>query len=52
MDFDREFTDRYEFSLLGEESVDGEPAWILSPADRPLRRAKVDLLDQAALSRC
>lgn len=40
--FDQEFVDRYEFSILGEEVLDGERVWVLylepKAGDLPVRR--------------
>lgn len=40
--FNQEFVDRYEFSILGEEVLDGEPVWMLylepKDGDLPVRR--------------
>jgi hypothetical protein len=36
----REFTEAFEFRVLGEEPVSGKPAWILSVTPKPGYRAK------------
>lgn len=42
VEFDREFTSRYRFSLVGEETVDGHACWVVYLAPRsedlPVRR--------------
>ena len=42
VDFNQEFVDRYEFSIIGEEMIDGHPSWViyLEPreGDLPVRR--------------
>ncbi len=34
-EFAREIPDAYDFKLLGEETIDGHPAWILSATPKP-----------------
>lgn len=51
VDFDREFVDRYRFTLEGEDTLDGHPAWILHmeprSGDLPVRRSIDTALNKA-----
>ena len=35
VDFDTEFVERYEFTIAGDETIDGHACWVLSLAPRP-----------------
>ena len=51
VEFDRDFVDRYRFTLQGEDTVDGHPSWILYMEPRsgglPVRRSIDTALNNA-----